>query len=283
MNLISKHDDRWNSHWIRRAKSKMKLYQFFGQHAPLDVRFEDIADHGLTAMLQSTVPMCYFFYSLLDQHSFENLLFFLEVDQFQGHEFADNDEMQGAAIEIFRAFLQRNSEFEVNVDGNIKRTVKREIRQCKEKCFMAAKDHVQSLMEPCFIAFLNSPVWNVMEKDLKGQVVPYLPEVRERALSVLIGFLDERMPLRQPPGVKITRAQLRRNKIIREIIHTFARTRMNLDFKDLSPEMEEEMRRKGINAYDEEEDLVDATDDPGVQEDYMKIVEALSKKRASVK
>lgn len=55
-------------------QSKQKLENFFGQPIPFDINISEIEVHGLKAILQSKVPMCYFMYSMLEDYSAENLV-----------------------------------------------------------------------------------------------------------------------------------------------------------------------------------------------------------------
>lgn len=58
----------------RISQSKQKLETFFGLPTPIDVNIIEIEAHGLKALLQSRVPMCYFMYSMLEDYSVENLV-----------------------------------------------------------------------------------------------------------------------------------------------------------------------------------------------------------------
>ena len=55
-------------------QSKQKLEIFFGLPTPIDINITEIELHGLKALLQSRVPMCYFMYSMLEDYSVENLV-----------------------------------------------------------------------------------------------------------------------------------------------------------------------------------------------------------------
>ena len=55
-------------------KSFHKLNCFFGEPTPVDVCICEIKKEGLKAILESKVPLCYFLYYLLDEHSSENLV-----------------------------------------------------------------------------------------------------------------------------------------------------------------------------------------------------------------
>lgn len=59
---------------VKRNISRRKLSDFFGEQVPVDVSIQEILNHGLKAVLQSNVPLCYFLYCLLEDISAENLV-----------------------------------------------------------------------------------------------------------------------------------------------------------------------------------------------------------------
>src|SRR3982751_2391645 len=77
----------------RNLKSKRKLENFFGQSIPVDVSVRDIEHLGLRAILASRVPLCYFLYQMLEEHSSENLFFHLEVDLYEHTKFQSRQMM----------------------------------------------------------------------------------------------------------------------------------------------------------------------------------------------
>lgn len=76
---LDTHNHNKTSYEVKRYKSRMihskhKLENFFGQSIPIDVNIAEIETHGLKAMLQSKVPLCYFLYSMLEELCSENLV-----------------------------------------------------------------------------------------------------------------------------------------------------------------------------------------------------------------
>jgi hypothetical protein len=222
----------WNTVWQRRKLSKRKLRQFFGRSAPVDVSPDDIEKYGLPALLQSNVPLCYFLYSLLEQYSSENLFFYLEVEQFQTHDFASKDELRKTALQLYRAFIKSNSDFEVNIDSAIRKPVRQAIDKYDATCFDCAKDHIQRLMEPCYMTFITSTIYQKMLTNLKGKAVPYDELTRETAINVLVEYLDRNMPVTNEHKTSMSKETQRRSNLIRAMIHAFCQTRLHLDFYD---------------------------------------------------
>lgn len=62
------------SYWAKRRAYSQYISWYFGQKVQLDVSVAEIEKHGLAAMLESNVPLCYFLYYLLDAYSSENLV-----------------------------------------------------------------------------------------------------------------------------------------------------------------------------------------------------------------
>lgn len=235
----SEAEQAWSTVWQRRKLSKQKLRRFFGKSAPVDTSVAEVEKYGLPALLQSNVPLCYFLYSLLEQFSSENLFFYLEAEQFQTHEFRGPGELKKTALQLYRAFIKCNSDFEVNIDGSTRRPIRLAIDRCEHHCFDTAKEQIQRLMEPCYLHFIASPIYRQMKKDLEGKLVPYDMETKEQAINVLIDYLDRNMPVRkdEPPARGKEAEVQRRNNLLRAMIHAFCQTRLHLDFYD-TPEGE---------------------------------------------
>lgn len=67
------------SFWLKRRGSSQVVSWFFGQKIQVDVSVNEIKKYGLSALLQSNVPLCYFLYYLLDNYCSENLVTILVV------------------------------------------------------------------------------------------------------------------------------------------------------------------------------------------------------------
>lgn len=228
----------WSTVWHRRKLSKRKLRQFFGISAPVDVSLADLEKYGLPALLQSNVPLCYFLYSMLEQYSSENLFFYLEVEQFQLHEFSSNEEQRKSALAIYRAFIKSNSDMEVNLDASIKKPIRASIEKGHKHCFDEAREHIQKLMEPCYLNFINSDIYHRMISELKDKTLPYDEHTREVALAIVVEYLDKHMPARRGPDPREASAHGvvpeadRRKRLLRQLTHSFSCSRLRLDFYD---------------------------------------------------
>lgn len=232
-------DQPWSTIWHRRKLSKKKLRQIFGCSAPVDVSLGEIIKHGIPALLQSSVPLSYFLYSMLEQYSAENLFFYLEVELFQVHEFNSPEEQRKCAKYIYRAFVKSSCDMEVNLDATVKKPIRAAIDRNDQHCFDEAKEHIQKLMEPCYLNFLTSSIFQKMQDHLQGKSLPYDEHTREMALAVVVEYLDTHMPVNKElhGSSKLAEDSKRRNMLIRELTHCFARSRLHLDFYD-TPEGE---------------------------------------------
>lgn len=261
-------EQAWSTVWHRRKLSKQKLRRFFGKSAPVDTSVAEVEKYGLPALLQSNVPLCYFLYSLLEQFGSENLFFYLEAEQFQTHDFRSPEELRKTALQLYRAFIKCNSDFEVNIDGSTRRPIRLAIERCEHHCFDTAKEQIQRLMEPCYLHFIASPIYKQMKEDLEGKLVPYDLETKERAINVLISYLDRNMPVKgNEPPVQGKEAEVRRrNKLLRAMIHAFCQTRLHLDFYD-TPEGENVSLTPGEMLPPKGSSETDSTKAPAIEEE----------------
>lgn len=63
-----------DSYRTKSDKSNKKALQFFGEQVKLEITAKDIRKGGLKALLDSTAPLGYFLYHLLNEYSSENLV-----------------------------------------------------------------------------------------------------------------------------------------------------------------------------------------------------------------
>ncbi|KAI8052452.1 hypothetical protein BDF22DRAFT_600075, partial [Syncephalis plumigaleata] len=82
---------------------------------PKDVTITDIRDQGLRVLLRSRLPLCYFLRFLLEEHSCENLICYLEIEHYESQHYETTLEQQTAALQILDVYLSPRSPFEVNV------------------------------------------------------------------------------------------------------------------------------------------------------------------------
>ncbi|KAK4510479.1 class II myosin [Mucor velutinosus] len=155
-------------------KSNKKAFQFFGEQVKLEISAKEIRREGPRALLHSTVPLAYFLYHLLNKYSSENLFFYLAVDNYEHFNFSSYSERYQVANKIYKTYLTRNSDVEVNLEDRIYRQVTNALSSqytTTGKEFEAAKRHVFSLLNVSYQQFRTSSVWDIMESkcsDLKS-------------------------------------------------------------------------------------------------------------------
>lgn len=212
-------------------KSKKKLENFFGQNIPVDVSLKDIEHLGLKAILASRVPLCYFLYQLLEEHSSENLFFYLEVDLYEHTRFQSRQMMIDIGIELYDTFLRTDSEFEVNIPQKIKAPVLDALKAGHHDAFAGAKEHILKLMEPVFQKFKNSPIFERMRREL-GYTSVYNKQARNYAVRMLLQNLDKTLPKNKSAQNVNTNLAQERNDMIRAMLHAFCEMKLGIDFID---------------------------------------------------
>lgn len=222
--------------WQKRKMSNARLRKFFGRSVQVDVKIQDIEKFGLDTMLASNVPLCYFLYSLLESYCAENLFFYLEVLQFEEYEFTSNEHLRRTAKSLYRSFIREEGDFEINIDGSIREPIKKSIENNDQTCFSNAKEHVRRLLMNNFIQFKLGTAYKRMWEDLEEQITPYDNKVRFKAVKLLLEYLDKSLPeeIRTMAALGLDSSQgKRRSYLIRQMIHTFCRSRLRLDFYDM--------------------------------------------------
>ncbi|CAG8810209.1 5971_t:CDS:2 [Gigaspora margarita] len=199
--ILSPNYDNHNQYKLRNELSSKKLYRFFGDKPPIDICVKEIEREGLKAMLHSKIPLCYFLYSLLEEYSCENLFFFLEVEQFESFEYSNLAQQYTIAQHIFDTYLTRNSQFEINIDDKVRKSVisfmksQRNLRHC----FDDAKRAVYVLLESSFNRFIRSSTADFMKKEIGETTTHYSIKSRDFAISLLLTFFDRQQhPSPQP-------------------------------------------------------------------------------------
>ncbi|CAG8741149.1 13428_t:CDS:2 [Cetraspora pellucida] len=184
--------DNHNQYKLRTELSSKKLYRFFGDKPPIDICVKEIEREGLKAMLHSKIPLCYFLYSLLEEYSCENLFFFLEVEQFESFDYSNLAQQYTIAQHIFDTYLTRNSQFEVNIDDKVRKSVISFIRSQRDlrRCFDDAKRAVFVLLESSFTRFIRSSTADLMKKEIGETTTHYSIKARDSAISLLLSFFD---------------------------------------------------------------------------------------------
>lgn len=222
-------EDEYRRFREKRKMSKKKIKGFFGESVKVDVSCAAIDKKGLSAMLQSNVPLCYFLFSLLEDLNAENLFFYLEVEQFEEHDFQTVKAMRHSALELYNAFIKAGADFELNLEARIRDAILPRIEAGDQGCFSEARDHVVHLLEPCFSNFTLGPLYQRMLDGIGENTTMYTKEQRHKAIQLIVDHLDK-----GPASTMVAedKAQRKRALLLREMIHSFVRTRLHSDFKD---------------------------------------------------
>lgn len=222
-------DDEYRRFREKRKMSKKKIKGFFGESVQVDVQVSCIEKKGLSAILQSNVPLCYFLLALLEDMNAENLFFYLEVEQFEEHDFKTVQAMRKTAMELYNAFVKAGADFEVNLEARIRDAILPKIESGDQSCFVEARDHIVHLLVPCFTNFTLGKHFDNMTKELGENTTIYTKEQRNRVLKVLLEHID-----REPVSTIVSEDKnaKRRGLLLREMVHSFCRTRLRCDFKD---------------------------------------------------
>lgn len=223
-----RYEDEFRKFREKRKMSKKKIKGFFGESVHVDVPISLIMKKGLSVLLQSNVPLCYFLYALLVDMNAENLFFYLEVEQFEEHHFATVKTMRKTAMELYNAFIKPGSDFEINLEARVRDAILPRIEGGDQGCFSEAREQVVHLLIPCYSNFTRGPVYTRMVGDVGEKTTLYSKEERDKAVNVILEFVDK--DLNQV--VIEDKGARRREVLLREMVHSFCRTRLRCDFKD---------------------------------------------------
>ncbi|KAJ3218125.1 hypothetical protein HDU67_006529 [Dinochytrium kinnereticum] len=151
--------------------SLRKLVSILGDDARIDVPIKEIAAQGLTALLDSKLPLCYFLVYLLKEYSSEILFFILDVQAFEQTLFPSTMSQNMAAQVIFNTYLAPSSLLEVNASHRARRQVIDGVQQGLRCCFASAQEETVELLDRSFELFKKSSVWTAMEADVGNSMV----------------------------------------------------------------------------------------------------------------
>ncbi|CAG8622077.1 10968_t:CDS:2 [Rhizophagus irregularis] len=181
--------DNHNEYKQRTINSSIKLNKFFGDKPPLDICVKEIEKEGLKAMLHSKIPLCYFLYSLLEEYSCENL-----VEQYESFVFVNSTQQYTTAQHIFDTYLTHNSQFEVNVDDKVRKSVISSIKSQRDPkhCFDEAKRAIFVLLEVSFARFIRSPMADLMKQEIGETTTHYTNKARDAAVILLFRYLEKK-------------------------------------------------------------------------------------------
>ncbi|CAI2172627.1 14318_t:CDS:2 [Funneliformis geosporum] len=256
---------------------------------PIDICVREIEKEGLKAILHSKIPLCYFLYSLLEEYSCENLFFFLEVEQYESFEFSNSTQQYKTAKHIFDTYLTHKSQFEVNIDDKVRKSVIASIKSQRDprNCFDDAKRAIFVLLEVSFARFIRSPTAELMKQEIGDTTTHYSESARDAAIFMLFRYLEKQnasppflsskptkpfiistnkntnndIDIISPlPSPSLLVSQ-KRNDLIRTMIHEFLKTLLEIDVehfyyenfirshKNKSSEKVNEINYSGGNGY----------------------------------
>ncbi|KAI8366039.1 RGS domain-containing protein [Radiomyces spectabilis] len=231
-------DDAHTLYKLKSSRSYRKLDKFFGEPPlQLDVSVGDIRKHGLRAMLQSKVPLCYFLYHLLEEYSCENLFFYIELQQYENFEYVSVLQQLATAQHIYNTYLTRNSHFEVNLDDNVRSDIVQALSERRvQGCFDTAKRAVYLLLENSFMQFIHTNTWQHMAENCGESKTHYHRDTRHAAVQQLIMYLERQhamiytSPHTDSPVFMSVSQPKRRHELIKSMIHEFCRTLIGVEF-----------------------------------------------------
>ncbi|KAJ3106073.1 hypothetical protein HDU97_007076 [Phlyctochytrium planicorne] len=151
--------------------SLRKLVSILGDDARIDVPIKEIANQGLTALLDSKLPLCYFLLYLLKEYSSEILFFTLDVQTYEQTLFPSTTTQNIAAQVIFNTYLAPSSLLEINATHKTRRTVIDGVQQGIRCCFAPAQEEAVELLDRAFEQFKKSSVWKDMEVDVGSSMI----------------------------------------------------------------------------------------------------------------
>eukprot|EP01095_Lingulamoeba_sp_RSL-Kostka_P000667 TRINITY_DN10943_c0_g1_i1.p1 TRINITY_DN10943_c0_g1~~TRINITY_DN10943_c0_g1_i1.p1 ORF type:complete len:415 (+),score=80.79 TRINITY_DN10943_c0_g1_i1:60-1304(+) len=114
---------------------------------------------SLSTLLESQIGIDYFLKFLVRDYSVENILFWLDVQQYNTTlDFSNIKDVQIYSKCIIQKYIQPNSELEINIDADIRRNIMNQMNNPNINMFDEAVDAVFILMrDSSFNRFLNSP------------------------------------------------------------------------------------------------------------------------------
>ncbi|KAI8838095.1 RGS domain-containing protein [Chytridium lagenaria] len=151
--------------------SLRKLVSILGDDPRIDVPIKEIAAQGLTALLDSKLPLCYFLVYLLKEYSSEILFFTLDVQAFEQTLFPSTMSQNMAAQVIFNTYLAPSSLLEVNASHRARRQVIDGVQQGLRCCFASAQEETIELLDRAYEQFKKSSTWIAMEQDIGTSMI----------------------------------------------------------------------------------------------------------------
>jgi hypothetical protein len=202
--------------------SVRKLVSLLGTDDRIDVPLKEISHTGLSALLESKLPLCYFLTYLLKEHNSEILFFVLDVQNFEQTLFESTSAQNKAAQDIFKTYLAANSLMEINTTHKSRRSVIQGVQQGLRYCFASSQEETMLLLDQAFELFRKSSMWDMMSKSIGSSVVVAKEKVED--LKGVVCEVLEKCYLGSEEALRNTR----RNGALREKVPKLLRERAGL-------------------------------------------------------
>ena len=90
------------------------------------------------------------------------------MEQYESFDFVNSTQQYSTAQHIFDTYLTRNSQFEVNIDDKVRKSVIASIKSQRDPrhCFDDAKRAIFVLLEVSFARFIRSPTADLMKQEI---------------------------------------------------------------------------------------------------------------------
>ena len=175
-----------------------KVLNVLGDSCPVDVSLAMIDEGGLSALLESCFPLCYFLGYLISQNNAELLFFVLDIQAFEQSIFPTRSDCEQHAQRIFHSYFDQGALFELNVSYKSKRAVANGVKSASHTCFRPAVNEIMILLEDAFHLFKASPVYTAMEQHLSFHAVSRTG----KQVDVVVDFLGKCMPTKRPETIQ---------------------------------------------------------------------------------
>lgn len=226
-----------------------KLKNFFGDSYTKDVSVSDIEKGGLKVLLTSRVPLAYFFSSVVQDLSSENLTFFLDASWYAMEKWSSVVDQHRCAQIIVDTYLSSSGHFELNVNSKTRSSTLEKFQNSfisssseafilPKDCFKEAVVEVVKVMEDSYRKFRAGTLYNSMKNDL-GNQRSFNENIRCSVTSLLSDLL-------QP-------ADSERVKLLKPHIRRFCQKMLSTDFDDVTMQVKS-FRMSALGIFGPEED-----------------------------
>ncbi|KAH7636896.1 regulator of g protein signaling-like protein [Dermatophagoides farinae] len=140
---------------------------------PIDVGWVGGWASDFDILLSDSIGIKAFTDFLRKEFSYENLQFFLAIQEFKN--LTDPDEIRKKSHEIYNKFIALSAPEPVNVDSRARKSVESGLNNPNNRIFLLAEEQIYNLMKfDSYVRFLKSDIYEKCSLlDLKGESLPY--------------------------------------------------------------------------------------------------------------